>query len=224
MRTLSHSIAPVTAAALSFLILTGCQTAPKGQEAKEILQDKARLTVREMQAADPSLREFLNDRAYAYAVFPEIGKGGVIVGGAYGRGAVFRQNQFLGYAELNQGSIGLQLGAKTFSEIIAFADEATFNEVRNRGEFTLGANASATALKAGAAAAVNFEDGMAVFVRPQGGLMVDLSVNGQKINFERAGESDRNRNTDTGELDPIERNNDPAFKNRVNPQVRDPAK
>jgi len=134
--------------------LTACSTAPKSQASRDILQDKARLTV--LEQADPSLNSFLRDRSYAYAVFPEIGKGGFIVGGAYGRGVVFRGDDFLGYVELNQGSVGLQAGAKTFSEILAFADGPTLNEVRNRGEFTLGSNISATALKAGAATAVNF--------------------------------------------------------------------
>lgn len=201
--------------ALSFAMMTGCQTVPKGQAARDILKDKARLAVKEMEASDPSLRDFLREKAYAYAVFPEVGKGGVIVGGAYGRGAVFRDDEFIGYAELNQGSIGLQLGAKTFSEILAFADEPTLDEIRNRGEFTLGGNVSATALKAGAAATVNFQDGIAVIVRPVGGLMVDLSVNGQKINFEPPHNA-----SDTA----LQRNDDPAFKNKVHAQVRDPAK
>ena len=202
------------AAALVFTMLTGCQTAPKGQEAREILQDKARLAVREMEASDPTLRQFLNERAHAYAVFPDVGKGGFIVGGSYGRGAVFRGDEFLGYAELNGGSIGLQAGAKTFTEILAFADEPTLNEVRNRGEITLGANASATALKAGAAAATNFTDGIAVIVRPNGGLMADLSVGGQKINFKPP--------RDAAADATLQRNNDPAFGTSINAAVRDP--
>ena len=203
-------------AALSISWVAGCQTAPKGQEAREILQDKARLAVRELEASDPTLRQFLNERAYAYAVFPDVGKGGLIVGGSYGRGAVFRGDEFLGYVELNGGSIGLQAGAKTFSEVLAFADEPTLNEIRNRGEFTLAANASATALKAGAAAAVNFQDGIAVLVRPNGGLMADLSVGGQKINFEPP------RNAPADAM--LKRNDDPAFGNSINAAVRDPSK
>ena len=210
--------APMLAAAtaLVFTMLTGCQTAPKSQESREILRDKARLAVREMEASDPTLRQFLNERAHAYAVFPDVGKGGFVVGGSYGRGAVFRGDEFLGYVELNGGSIGLQAGAKTFAEILAFADEPTLNEFRNRGEFTLGANASATLLKAGAAAAVNFEGGVAVIVRPNGGVMADLSVGGQKINFEPPRDASAEARLDV--------NRDPAFGTKAKATVRDPTR
>jgi len=55
------------------------------------------------------------------------------------------------------------------------------------GNFEIGANASAVALKAGAAAATQFDNGVAIFVHPKGGLMAEASVSGQKIKFEPVG-------------------------------------
>ena len=52
------------------------------------------------------------------------------------------------------------------------------------GDFDLGAEVSAVALKAGAAKSTEFERGMAIFVQPKGGLMAEASVKGQKISFE----------------------------------------
>ncbi|HLU68324.1 MAG TPA: lipid-binding SYLF domain-containing protein, partial [Kofleriaceae bacterium] len=134
---------------------------------------------------DPGLQQIL-DQAYGYAVFPEIGKGGAIVGGAYGRGIVYEQGRKVGFVELNQGSIGAQLGGQTFSEIIVFSNRAALDRLK-AGNFDLGADASAVVLTTGAAAGARFERGVAVFVLPQGGLMVDVSVNGQQLNYQPRG-------------------------------------
>jgi lipid-binding SYLF domain-containing protein len=55
------------------------------------------------------------------------------------------------------------------------------------GNFSLGANASAVALTTGAAAAAQFTGGVAVFTVPRGGLMAELSVSGQQLNFQPRG-------------------------------------
>ena len=52
------------------------------------------------------------------------------------------------------------------------------------GKLKFGANASAVALKSGVAATTKFDDGVAVFVRPTAGLMVEASVGGQSFSFQ----------------------------------------
>ena len=52
------------------------------------------------------------DASYAYAVFPSIGKGGVIVGGAQGEGTVFQGGQAIGEVKMNQLTVGLQFGGR----------------------------------------------------------------------------------------------------------------
>jgi hypothetical protein len=72
-----------------------------------------------MIAKDESLRDFIAG-AHGYAVFPNIGKAGVGVGGASGRGVVYEEGRPVGYAQINQGSLGLQLGAQTYAELIVY--------------------------------------------------------------------------------------------------------
>jgi lipid-binding SYLF domain-containing protein len=159
-----------------------CGGAPKTTSGRISLEQNARATLSEMQARDPSLPVLLQD-AYAYAVFPSVGKGGVIVGGAFGRGILYERDRPTGYVELAQGSLGAQLGGETFSELIVLRNPDDVRDIK-AGTFKLGANASATALTAGAAKGVTLgARENAVFLLKRGGLMVDISVTGQKLDF-----------------------------------------
>src|SRR5512145_1344356 len=89
------------------------------------------------------------DKAYGYAVFPTIGKAGLGVGGAHGKGRVYVGGQYVGRTKLTQLSIGLQAGAQAYSEIIFFEDKRAFDEFSS-GNFEFGAQASAVAITAGA--------------------------------------------------------------------------
>ena len=52
--------------------------------------------------------------AYGYAVFPTIGKGGIGIGGAYGKGCVYAQGKRVGDTSMKQLSIGFQLGGQGY--------------------------------------------------------------------------------------------------------------
>ncbi len=172
----------VTGALLAF---SACATAPKSKEDRQELSNDAHAALTKMISKDPSLNGLLAQSA-GYAVFPEIGKGGFIVGGAYGRGILYERGRATGYVELNQGSLGAQIGAQTFTELIIFKDRWNVEKL-NGGDFSMGGNASAVILRSGAGAATNFVDGVAVIVEPRGGAMAALSLSGQKINFKSGG-------------------------------------
>jgi lipid-binding SYLF domain-containing protein len=163
-------------------VATGCATAPKTEAKRDALRSEAEATVKSMVARDPGIQAAI-EQAAGYAVFPSIGQGGLIVGGAYGRGVLYEGGRMTGYVELNQGSVGAQLGGQTFAELILFETPDAVARLR-AGNFDLGAEAQAVALNAGAGAATRFEDGVAVFVMPKGGLMAGVSVNGQKLNYQ----------------------------------------
>ena len=52
-----------------------------------------------------------------YVVFPNIGKGGFIIGGASGNGVVYENGTMIGMANLKKLSIGLQAGGQAITEI-----------------------------------------------------------------------------------------------------------
>jgi lipid-binding SYLF domain-containing protein len=140
--------------------------------------------------------------AYGYAVFPTIGKGGIGIGAAHGKGRVYVGGKHVGDTAMTQVTAGLQLGGQAFSQIIFFEDERAFNEFTG-GNFEFGAQATAVAITAGASAGATttgtsagasggqhdatsvgrYYKGMAVFTVAKGGLMYEASIGGQKFKY-----------------------------------------
>ena len=177
---MTTKIGLVAGAALA--LATACATTPDTPGEQRGLHASASATLETMADREPGLRRALH-RAYAYVVFPEIAKGGMIVGGAHGIGVVYRQGRPVGYADLNQASIGAQLGGQSFAEVILLQDEQAYDRLLS-DDFDLGADVSAVIVNTGAGAALRFDRGVAVLVMPRTGLMVDLSVHGQQIDFQ----------------------------------------
>ena len=132
--------------------------------------------------ADPGFQDWFDNSA-GYAVFPTVGKGGFIIGGARGRGLVIVDGQVHGRTTMTQGSIGLQIGGQRYSQFIFFRDSTALGHFE-RGNFEFGAQASAVAVTAGASADANYNAGVAIFTNGNGGLMIEGSVGGQRFTFE----------------------------------------
>jgi len=134
-----------------------------------------------MTAADPGIDALLK-RAYAYAVLPSVGKASAVIGGAFGKGEVFKGGELVGYCAVAQLTIGVQIGGQTFSEIVAFENKPAFERFKS-GRYAFAANASAVLVKAGAATSVNYEKGAAVLIHSDGGMMLEAAIGGQKFFF-----------------------------------------
>ena len=168
-------------AAAGILISCGCSTAPKNGEALDVLAAEVDQAVAIFKSKDPEIQRFF-DNSYGYAVFPKVYKGAFWVGGAFGRGEVYEQNRMIGYSSLSQATLGFSFGGQYFREIIFFRDQSHFKEFI-MGEYTFAAQVTGVALTEGAAAKTDYQDGKAVFVIAESGLMVDASIGGQKFEF-----------------------------------------
>jgi lipid-binding SYLF domain-containing protein len=160
----------------------GCSTSPESDSGKTNLTDDSGTALNRMEAQDSSLQDFIK-RAYGYAIFPSVGKGAIGVGGAYGKGTVYENGQMVGYADLSQATIGLQLGGQTYSELIAFETQNSLEHFKNN-KTTFDAQASAVAVKSGASADARYSNGVAIFTLPEGGLMFEASVGGQRFTYQ----------------------------------------
>jgi lipid-binding SYLF domain-containing protein len=160
----------------------GCtQAAPKHEGEAKSLAAETSAALDSFKATDSSLQPLL-DKAVGYAVFPEVGKGGLVVGGSYGKGEVFEGGKKVGYADITQATFGLQAGAQAFDELLVFMRAEDMNAFKGK-EFKLAANVSAVALKAGAAGTADTSKGVIAFVRTKGGAMAEASIGGQRFRF-----------------------------------------
>lgn len=139
--------------------------------------------------------------AYGYAVLPSVAKGGIGIGGAHGKGGVYRGGKRTGEVTLTQLSIGFQLGGQAYRQVIYFEDKRAYTEFTG-GNFEFGAQAEAIAITAsagaqagtdGTSASANetqtetrYRKGMIVFTMGIGGLMYQASIGGQNYEFKPA--------------------------------------
>jgi lipid-binding SYLF domain-containing protein len=152
---------------------------PDPNDALELDVQRAIVNIKK---ADPGIQTFF-DKAAGYAVFPSVGKGGVIVGGAYGKGLVIVGDDVDGYTTMTQATVGLQLGGQKYAQFIFFRDDIALGNFK-RGNFEFGAQASAVAITKGASADANYDGGVVIFTQAGGGLMFEGSVGGQKFTYE----------------------------------------
>ncbi len=148
---------------------------------KKIIDD-----AREARAAfiqqDPAMSKIF-ESAKGYVIFPNVGKGAYIVGGAAGNGVVYQNGKAIGMAKLRQLDIGLQLGGQAFRQAILFQTQADLDRFKE-GNFELSSTVSAVVLEEGKAKSIEFRDGIAVITMPKAGAMIEVSVGGQKFEYE----------------------------------------
>ena len=168
-------------AAMCFVV-AGCATAPDRVTGRSQLDDDANDTLKQAKMTDPTLSTLLKSSS-GYAVFPSINKGGAVVGGSYGRGAVYQDGTLIGFADITQATVGVQAGAEDFSEIVVFESSQDLERFK-AGQLTFAADYSAVALKTGAGESAAYTNGVAVFVEPIGGLMVEAAVGGQQFTYQ----------------------------------------
>ena len=106
---MKHASLYICLIAGALLTLAGCATAPDTEAKKNELHSNVEKTMTRVKGLDPSIQSQMAN-AYGYAIFPSVGKGGVVVGGAYGRGEVYEQGKMIGWVDLMQVMIGAQIG------------------------------------------------------------------------------------------------------------------
>jgi lipid-binding SYLF domain-containing protein len=145
--------------------------------------------------------------AYAYAVWDRIGRGGLGIGGARGRGQVYLGGSVTGFSTLTDITFGAQAGGQAYRQIIFFENKAAYDKFVG-GKFEFDASASAVAVTASAQASastrgasssagvgspstgagVGYVNGMQTFTMAEGGLMYAATIGGQRYNFKAVGQ------------------------------------
>ncbi|MAU17700.1 MAG: hypothetical protein CMH46_19410 [Muricauda sp.] len=166
--------------ALIGILLMGTNAVAQNSKDRKIMADaeKAKTTLLE---TSPDLEGFF-EKSAGYVIFPNVGKGGFIIGGASGNGVVYENGEAVGMANLKKLNIGLQAGGQAIIEVIFFETDVDLQRFKTE-KFQFAAETSAVALKSGIAFEAKYKDGVAVFALPKAGLMADASVGGQKFKY-----------------------------------------
>ena len=141
--------------------------------------------IAKFKAKDPGMAKIFSD-AVGYVVFPTVGKGGIGLGGARGKGWVYEGGHIIGKSTLTQVSFGFQFGGQAYSEIVFFQTTQAMENFK-LGHLKFDAQASAIALTARASADLAYRNGVAIVTMAKGGLMYEASVGGQKFSFKPVG-------------------------------------
>lgn len=166
--------------AMVCLMLFAMSSIAQNDKHKELMMDanKAKLALLEK---DAGLQQYF-DNASGYVIFPNVGKGGLIIGGASGNGIVYENGSAVGMSNLKKLNIGLQAGGQAVIEVIFFETEMALDNFM-KGNFEFAAEASAVIAEEGKSKNANYDDGVMVFALPKAGLMADASVGGQKFGY-----------------------------------------
>jgi len=171
--------------AVLLLVLPGCSTyrATGGDSGakRNVLNEEVELAIAAFKANAPATRE-LFENAHGYAIFPSVTKGAVGIGVARDHGGVYQQGEQIGYATLTQGTIGPQIGAQVYREVIFFENQAALDRFK-QGGLAFSGRASAVGGTSGRTRSVDYDKGIAVFILTEGGLMAEASIGGQEFKF-----------------------------------------
>jgi len=168
---------------LALALGVGCASAPHAAPEQNALETEAQAALNDMTDKDPGLQAVLDDSA-GYAVFPTIGEGALVAGMMSGVGVLYDSSgSVLGNIEVRGGSVGAQIGGHSYSQLMIFRTQDALREFQsNETEFST--DAAATAASAGASVRMSFEDGVAVVIDDETGLIAEASLDGQRYDYE----------------------------------------
>lgn len=160
--------------------IAGAQSA-KTPAAVEIDRDvdTALIRLRAMPAA-----KTVAAKAHAVLVFPEILKGGLLVGAQYGKGSLRKDGKTLAYYETASASYGLQAGVQKYGYALVFMNEKALAYLDHSDGWEVGVGPSVVVVDAALARSLTsttLNDDVYAFVFDQSGLMAGLGLQGSKI-------------------------------------------
>ena len=165
----------------SFILVTTIANAQYSSKNKRMIAD-SKNAMNAFIKTDAEMKNRFDD-SYAYVIFPNVGKGGLGVGGAFGNGIVYQKKKVIGTAKLSQVSIGFQAGGQGYREVIFFENKSNFDDFKEN-KLKISAQVSAVIAASGASANASYANGILIFVQVKGGLMYEISVGGQTFNYE----------------------------------------
>ena len=185
----TNTIALLAASVFTVAFVPSCVNGPiastnaANSSASQIASD-SRAALVKLYASDPKAAA-LGKNAKAVLVFPEILKGGFVINGQGGNGAMIRDTgKISGYYQSVATSYGLEAGIQKFGYALFFMDDGAFKNIDRSGGWELGTAPNLTVFNTGAAGSVSnatLNKGTVAMFFDQRGLMGGISVQTSKI-------------------------------------------
>jgi lipid-binding SYLF domain-containing protein len=181
----THFTGPFAAVALMFVLVTFssfCAASALAASAKEI-DAKATQALKTLYKNQPGAKA-LADKAKAVLIFPSIVKGGFIVAGQFGDGALRKRGKTVAYYRSLSASYGFQAGAQSFGYVLFFMDEESLNYLDQSDGWELGTGPSLVLLDEGFGknlSTTTLQNGIYAIIFDQKGLMGGIGIQGSKI-------------------------------------------
>jgi len=175
----------LTTILLVFAFTVGALTSPNpatAASAAEIDRD-AQKALGDLYAKSPSAKT-MGEKAIGIIVFPGIVKGGFIVGGQYGEGALIKDGKTVAYYNTVAASYGLQAGLQKFGYALFFMTDSAVKWIDKSDGWEIGVGPSIVVVDAGAAASMTsttLQSDIYAFFFDQKGLMAGIGLQGTKI-------------------------------------------
>jgi lipid-binding SYLF domain-containing protein len=185
MKRILHTLQAAAGLILASMTLSQCATGPTatGASASQIASD-SRSALRDLYRTNPKARQ-LGNKAKGILVFPSIAKGGFIIGGMGGNGALVRPDGSIrDYYQTGGLSYGLQAGVQKYGYALFLMDNEAFANINRTDGWDVGSSPSLTIVDKGVAGEMStktIDKGTYAFFFNQSGLMGGLGLQGSKI-------------------------------------------
>ena len=169
--------------AVMVVIAAAIGAAPASAEKAATIEKNSRDALAQLLGNSEAAKRLAVDAA-GILVFPKIVKGGLIVGGQYGEGALFKDEAVAGYYSTAAASFGLQAGLQTYGYAVFFLDEGALGFLDDSDGWEIGTAPNVVVVDSGAAATLSTtsaQEDIYIFFFDQKGLMAGLSIQGSKI-------------------------------------------
>jgi lipid-binding SYLF domain-containing protein len=156
---------------------------PAFAASKSELNTSSKRALDKLVASVPAAKA-LNAKAVAVLVFPSITKAGLMIGGQYGEGVLWKKGKPVGYYNTAGASYGLQAGAQKYGYAMFFMTQKALDSLNSTDGFEVGVGPSVVVIDSGMGKSVNtntLTEEIYAFIFQQQGLMAGIGLQGNKI-------------------------------------------
>jgi lipid-binding SYLF domain-containing protein len=166
-------------AVLSIGAFSGSANAASAEE----IRTKASISLQKLYKTNPVAHN-ISKHAKAVLVFPSIVKAGLVFGGAYGEGVLYKDTQAVSYYNSVTASWGLQIGAESYGYVVFLMSDSAVRYLDRSEGWEIGVGPTVVVVNDGVAKNLStstLKDDAYAFIFDQQGLMASLSIEGSKI-------------------------------------------